>query len=95
MQNPTVEPSAQPEHAAADQCKVFAEQVSLVYQLGTTGAITVIAIGWLYVMLVWQTAPQSELLLWASVVTLLVGRYAVKWRAHCVGVHQKTPRYQR
>ena len=57
---------------AADQQTVFAEQVQLVYQLGKGGAYAVIVVAWLYVILVWSSAPRNALLLWAVVITLVL-----------------------
>ncbi len=56
---------------AADEQRIFAEQVGLVYQLGIVSAAAVIVVAWLYVAVVWSVVPQRELIVWALAITLV------------------------
>ena len=58
------------DQAPIDRRTVFAEQVKLIYQLGGTGGVASMLVGWLYAFLVWPTAPRVQLLVWVVALTI-------------------------
>lgn len=57
--------------AGVDAGAIFTEQIRLIYSAGMAGALSAMAVGWCYAVLVWKTAPRQTLLTWVSMFTLL------------------------